>query len=57
MTTFVLAGGCFWCLDAVFRTLDGVTQVESGYTGGDDGAPDLRRRSARARRATPRRSR
>ncbi|NRD27454.1 peptide-methionine (S)-S-oxide reductase MsrA [Frigoribacterium sp. VKM Ac-2836] len=35
MTTFVLAGGCFWCLDAVYRTLDGVTEVVSGYTGGD----------------------
>lgn len=35
MTTFVLAGGCFWCLDAVYRRLHGVTRVESGYTGGD----------------------
>ena len=34
MRTFVLAGGCFWCLDAVYRTLDGVTEVVSGYTGG-----------------------
>jgi len=34
MHTFVLAGGCFWCLDAVYRTLDGVTDVISGYTGG-----------------------
>lgn len=34
MHTFVLAGGCFWCLDAVYRTLNGVTAVESGYTGG-----------------------
>jgi peptide-methionine (S)-S-oxide reductase len=29
-----LAGGCFWCLDAVFRMLRGVTKVESGYAGG-----------------------
>lgn len=35
MTTFVLAGGCFWCLDAVYRTLDGVSDVVSGYIGGD----------------------
>jgi len=34
MHTFVLAGGCFWCLDAVYRTLAGVKAVESGYTGG-----------------------
>ncbi len=34
MHTFVLAGGCFWCLDAVYRTLRGVTDVVSGYTGG-----------------------
>jgi peptide-methionine (S)-S-oxide reductase len=29
-----LAGGCFWCLDAVYRQLRGVTDVVSGYTGG-----------------------
>lgn len=29
-----LAGGCFWCLDAVFRQLEGVVKVESGYSGG-----------------------
>lgn len=34
MHTFVLAGGCFWCLDAVYRTLKGVKDVVSGYTGG-----------------------
>src|SRR5512134_3073919 len=35
----VLGGGCFWCLDAVFRDLDGVESVESGYAGGPDANP------------------
>jgi peptide-methionine (S)-S-oxide reductase len=29
-----LGGGCFWCLDAVYRGLAGVTRVVSGYAGG-----------------------
>jgi len=29
-----LAGGCFWCLEAVYADLDGVLRVESGYAGG-----------------------
>ena len=32
--TAILAGGCFWCVEAVFRELDGVLKVESGYCGG-----------------------
>ena len=34
MTTYVIAGGCFWCLDAVYRRLKGVESVVSGYVGG-----------------------
>lgn len=30
----VLAGGCFWCVEAVYEELDGVLDVESGYAGG-----------------------
>jgi len=29
-----LAGGCFWCLEAIFREVDGVEEAVSGYTGG-----------------------
>jgi peptide-methionine (S)-S-oxide reductase len=32
--TATLAGGCFWCLEAVFDDLKGVDSVESGYSGG-----------------------
>ncbi len=30
----IVAGGCFWCVEAIFRDLKGVTAVESGYAGG-----------------------
>ncbi|HVF41654.1 MAG TPA: peptide-methionine (S)-S-oxide reductase MsrA [Pyrinomonadaceae bacterium] len=34
-----LAGGCFWCVEAVFDELRGVESVVSGYTGGDAPSP------------------
>lgn len=37
--TATLGGGCFWCLEAVFERLAGVTAVESGYAGGSRPAP------------------
>ena len=34
-----LAGGCFWCLEAVFEMVEGVSAVKSGYTGGTAARP------------------
>jgi peptide-methionine (S)-S-oxide reductase len=34
METATLGGGCFWCLDAIYRGLKGVSRVVSGYAGG-----------------------
>ena len=34
-----LAGGCFWCLEAVYDQVKGVTSVESGYMGGRNADP------------------
>lgn len=34
MAQAILAGGCFWCTEAVFRDIIGVSNVESGYIGG-----------------------
>ena len=39
MKTYHLAGGCFWCLDAAYRVLRGVSEVVSGYTGGQNPHP------------------
>lgn len=38
----VLAGGCFWCVEAVYKQLDGVSAVTSGYAGGTKETADYR---------------
>jgi len=40
--TATLGGGCFWCLEAVFKDLRGVNSVMSGYAGGHMANPDYR---------------
>jgi peptide-methionine (S)-S-oxide reductase len=40
--TATLAGGCFWCLEAVFDALNGIFSVESGYSGGHVANPTYR---------------
>ena len=40
--TAVLAGGCFWCTEAIFLDLVGVKSVESGYTGGQVPNPNYK---------------
>ena len=36
MQTSILGGGCFWCTESVFSHVKGVTDVTSGYMGGDE---------------------
>ncbi|MEO1044025.1 MAG: peptide-methionine (S)-S-oxide reductase MsrA [Pseudomonadota bacterium] len=40
--TAILAGGCFWCTEAVFNDVIGVSKVESGYIGGHTENPTYR---------------
>jgi peptide-methionine (S)-S-oxide reductase len=39
MTEYVLAGGCFWCLDSSFSQFKGIIDVECGYAGGHTSNP------------------
>ena len=40
--TVTLGGGCFWCIDTIFRELKGVEKVESGYAGGKTANPSYK---------------
>ena len=40
--TLIVAGGCFWCVEADFEKVDGVIEVTSGYTGGITKNPTYR---------------
>ena len=42
MEEAVLGGGCFWCLEAAYEELDGVSEVVSGYAGGHTEQPSYR---------------
>jgi peptide-methionine (S)-S-oxide reductase len=42
MAEAIFAGGCFWCTEAVFRDVIGVSAVESGYIGGQTANPTYR---------------
>lgn len=42
LETAILGGGCFWCLEAVFREVEGVESVTSGYSGGHVESPTYR---------------
>ncbi|HSX48704.1 MAG TPA: peptide-methionine (S)-S-oxide reductase MsrA [Candidatus Saccharimonadales bacterium] len=39
METATLAGGCFWCTEALFKSLKGVMSIKPGYSGGDNVNP------------------
>lgn len=41
--SIVFGGGCFWCTEAVFQTLKGVSKVEPGYAGGAMASPTYER--------------
>ena len=42
MESLVIGAGCFWCVEDMFKSLRGVSEVESGYAGGDVEKPTYR---------------
>src|SRR5665213_1750954 len=41
MSSIVLGGGCFWCLDAAYNQIRGVSKATSGYSGGHTANPTM----------------
>ena len=39
METAYLAGGCFWCVEAIFQRINGITELKSGYCNGSSQNP------------------
>lgn len=37
--TATLGGGCYWCLEAIFQTLKGISNIKPGFSGGDTESP------------------
>lgn len=37
--TITVGGGCFWCIEAVYKRIEGILDVTSGYAGGETGNP------------------
>jgi len=48
LSVATFAGGCFWCVEALFETVPGVSQVISGYSGGQENSPNYRQVSSGA---------
>lgn len=42
LSTAVFGAGCFWCVEAVFQQVNGITKIESGYSNGDVKNPTYR---------------
>ncbi|MGB5071414.1 MAG: peptide-methionine (S)-S-oxide reductase, partial [Flavobacteriales bacterium] len=40
--TATIGGGCFWCVEAIMKRINGVEKVQSGYAGGHTPAPSYR---------------